>query len=701
MAPQYPNVPERGSSLSTPVGMLAGVGKARAGQLQQLGVNTLGDLLEYFPRRYQVEKSERPISELVSGQIQFARGEVIAVNYIPYPRKRFEATIQDPTGTLSLTWFNGAYLRDKIHPGQILRVQGKAGLFRNQPQIVQPRWQIIAPDAPLVGDDILRAIYPASTQLSSMQIWKIIEANLPSALDDVQEWFTPELLAQRSLLPRKQAFAVIHQPPTQEDARAARRRLVYDELMLMQLGLLVGKRLRQADVRAPAMRLDRLLDERIRKRFPFQLTEAQTQAVWEIVRDMQCDVPMNRLLQGDVGSGKTVVALYAMLVAIANKQQALLLAPTQILAEQHYLTISQMLAGSGVKIELLTHEAKKKGGELLRERLSRGEVHIAIGTQAILSEDVNLPDVGVVVVDEQHKLGVRQRGILREKGLSPHYLVMTATPIPRTLALSYFADFAITTIAQLPPGRQPIRTQWFRQSEAPLAYARLKNEVAAGRQAYVVVPKVEQGTEGDDPDLKNVQDHLEKLRAGELHGLRLEMLHGQMSSEDKGRTMLAFRDGKIDVLVATTVVEVGVDVPNATVMLIENAGQFGLSQLHQLRGRVGRGPHRSHCLLVGEALTEDAGQRLDALVKTSSGFDIAETDLRLRGPGEFFGVRQHGLPEFKLADIAGELEMLHLTREDAKRLLDADPQLRRPEHAAIRLELLRQFGDALELVQIG
>ena len=435
--------------------------------------------------------------------------------------------------------------------------------------MVQPRWQIIEPDAPLVGDDILRAIYPASTQLSSMQVWKIIEANLPAALDCVQEWFAADLLAQRSLLPRKEAFAFIHRPATQGDARAARRRLVYDELMLMQLGLLVGKRLRQADVRAPAMKLDRLLDERIRKRFPFQLTEAQTQAIWEIVRDMQCDVPMNRLLQGDVGSGKTVVALYAMLVAIANKQQALLLAPTQILAEQHYLTISQMLAGSGVKIELLTHEAKKKGGELLRERLSLGEVHIAIGTQAILSEDVNLPDVGVVVVDEQHKLGVRQRGILRAKGLSPHYLVMTATPIPRTLALSYFADFAITTIAQLPPGRQPIRTQWFSQSEAPLAYARLKNEVAAGRQAYVVVPKVEQGAEGEDPELKNVQDHLEKLRGGELQGLRLEMLHGQMRSQDKQQTMLAFRDGKIDVLVATTVVEVGVDVPNATVMLIE------------------------------------------------------------------------------------------------------------------------------------
>jgi ATP-dependent DNA helicase RecG len=363
MASSSPDTTER-SSLARPVETLPGIGRTRAAQLQSLGVRTLGDLLEYFPRRYQTEKAERPINQLTPGDIQYVRGEVIAVNYIPYSRKRFEATIQDPTGTLSLTWFNGAYLRDKIHPGQVLRVQGKVGLFRNQLHIVQPQWRIIEPDAPLVGADVRRAIYPASGQLSSLQIWKIIDKNLPMALDHVQECFSPELLAARRLLPRREAFGLIHRPAAEEDSRAARRRLVYDELMLMQLGLLVGKRLRQADMRAPAMRFDQVLDQRIRKRFPFELTEAQMHSIWEIVGDMRRDIPMDRLLQGDVGSGKTVVALYAMLVAIANKHQALLLAPTQILAEQHYLTIRQMLVGADVQIALLTHGPRRKAAAI-------------------------------------------------------------------------------------------------------------------------------------------------------------------------------------------------------------------------------------------------------------------------------------------------------------------------------------------------
>lgn len=686
------------AGLKTPVADLSGVSKARAARFVEMGVQNLGDLLEYFPRTYQIERSERPIGELVGGQIQFARGEVVAVNYSPFPRKRFEATITDPSGSLSLTWFNGAYLRDKIHPGQILRVQGKVSFFRSVPQIVQPKWSIIPPDAPLVGEDMIRAIYPATASVNSLAVWKIVDANLDSAMPAVREWFDQELLNSRKLLPRAQAYRAIHQPTSTAEARAARKRLVYDELMLMQLGLIIGKRIRSAGLRAPAMRADRLLDERIRARFPFQLTDAQTQAVWEILRDLQRGEPMNRLLQGDVGSGKTVVALYAMLVAVANKHQALLLAPTQILAEQHYLTFQQMLNGSNVNLALLTHHKKKAGGQSLRERLAEGHIQIAIGTQAILGEDVTLPSVGVVVVDEQHKLGVRQRHVLQEKGISPHYLVMTATPIPRTLALSYFADFAITTIAHLPPGRQPIKSQWYRQNESPLAYARLRSEVEAGRQAYIVVPKVE---EGEDPEIKSVEQHLEELRKGVLSGLSLEMLHGQMPPDEKQARMLAFREGKVQVLVATTVVEVGVDVPNATVMLIENAGQFGLSQLHQLRGRVGRGEHASFCLLVGDAVTEDAAERMQSMVEHSSGFEIAEIDLKLRGPGEFFGTRQHGLPQFKLADISGELEMLQATREDALAMLKADPLLRDPSHTPLREQLLAQFGDALELVQVG
>ena len=689
--------------LDAPISTLKGVGKTRTKQLAELGVSTVGELLEYFPRTYQTERSERPVDQLVAKQVQYARGEVIAVNYAPFPRKRFEATIEDPSGRLSLTWFNGAYMRDKVHPGLIIRVHGKVTLFRNIPQMVQPHWEIISADAPLVGQDLERAIYPATSQLSSPAIWKIMDTNLPAALPQVREWFTPEVLEGRGLMPRQEAYRAIHHPKDAPEARAARRRLVYDELMLMQLGLLVGKRRRESDLRAPPMAIDKMLDQRIRARFPFELTQAQTRSVWEIVRDMRQSSPMNRLLQGDVGSGKTVVALYAMLTAVANGFQAMVLAPTQILAEQHHLTISQMLQGSKVEVRLLTYEAKKAGGEELRESLRTGKVGIAIGTQAILGEDVELPNVGLVVVDEQHKLGVRQRGVLKGKGLSPHYLVMTATPIPRTLALSYFADFSITTISELPPGRQPIKTWWYRQSDAPMAYGLLRREVEAGRQAYVVVPKVQEtepGLEGES-DLKSVQQHMEELSRGMLAGSRLAMLHGQMPAQEKQRVMGAFRAGEIDVLVATTVVEVGVDVPNATVMLIENAERYGLSQLHQLRGRVGRGQYASQCLLVGDAVTDVARERLEALVHTISGFEIAEIDLQLRGPGEFFGTRQHGLPEFKLADIAGELEMLKLTREDATAILESDPQLRLSEHQLLRHALIKQFGAGLDLVQIG
>ena len=473
---------------------LAGVGASRARQLQELGINSLEELLEYFPFRYQRERAECPIRELVGGQVQYARGEVVAVNYSPYPRKRFEATITDPTGTLCLVWFNGAYLRDKIHPGQILRVQGKINYFRSLPQIAQPKWEIIEADAPLVGEDLIRAVYPATAKLKSQAIWKIIDANLAKALEGVAEWFTPQLLAQRALPGRREAYRAIHRPTGEPEAQGARRRLVYDELMLMQLALVLGKRMQTTDILAPALKLDKLLDERIRRRFPFSLTDAQNHAIWDIVRDLKQNTPMNRLLQGDVGSGKTVVALYAMLTAVANGYQALLLAPTEILAEQHCLTIKQMLQDSQVNVELLTHFTKKTGGTGLRDKLAEGKAQIAIGTQAILGEDMNFQRVGLVVVDEQHKLGVRQRGILRGKGLSPHYLVMTATPIPRTLALSYFADFAITTIETLPPGRQPIKTQWYRQNESPLAYARLKHEVQSGRQGFVVVPKVQEGS---------------------------------------------------------------------------------------------------------------------------------------------------------------------------------------------------------------
>ena len=700
--PPSPGVPGEGvdaSPLARPLDVLTGLGPARLKNLKAMGLSHLGDLLEYFPRDYQQERSEGVIKELVAEQIQTVRGTVIAVDYVSgRARSRFEATIDDGTEKLGMVWFNGAYMRRLIHPGLLIRVRGRVKFFRSVPQIVNPKWEIITEEAEPVGEDLYRAVYPASSKISSEFVGSLVAEHLNEMLPAIHEWFTPELLGRRQLMSRGDAYRLIHCPRNEFDVRRARRRLVYDELMLLQLALGLSKRLRDSRLTAPVLRIDKLLDERIRKRFPFTLTNAQQNAVWQIVKDLQSGLPMNRLLQGDVGSGKTAVALYAMLVAVANKMQAALLAPTEVLAEQHFLTLSHLLKGSSVKLELFTSRTKRGAKKTIAGALAAGEIHLAIGTQAMIQEDVDFANLGLVVIDEQHKLGVRQRAVLKGKGYSPHYLVMTATPIPRTLALSYFADFDVSVIDELPPGRQPIHTRWIRSKEATRAYDFVRKEIGTGRQAYIVFPQIDDnGLE----DAKSVRAEFEKLGKGPLKGLRLGMLHGQMGADGKQATMLAFRQREIDVLVATTVIEVGIDVPNATVMVIENAERFGLSQLHQLRGRVGRGKEESHCILLSDATTDIATARLEAMTRTGDGFEIAEMDLQLRGPGEFFGTRQHGLPPLKLADIRTEIELLQIAREDAIALLEADPRLSSAANRRLRDELAKRFGGSLQLAQVG
>ena len=687
-------------SLETSLSALAGVGPKRAKALADLGLHKLGDLLEYFPRSYRFESSERLVAELVHDQIQVVRGEVIAADYLAgRPRSRFEATLKDAEGNkLALVWFNGAYLRFRVRPGMLLRVRGKVRLWRNIPQMANPKWEQVEEATAQIDQDSFRPLYAATGSIASETIEWVIAQNLEVALAELAEPLTAGLMKQRRLRSRREAYRMIHRPRDERDAREARKRLVYEELLLLQLGLGLSKRLREGKISAPVLRIDRNLDARIRARFPFSMTRAQQNAAYEIAHDLKSGRPMNRLLQGDVGSGKTVVALYAMLVGVANKLQSAMLAPTEVLAVQHYLTLSKFLEGSSVHIELFTGKLKPKERAALLRDLADGKIDIAVGTQALLSQGVEFANLGLVVVDEQHKLGVRQRAHLREKGMSPHYLVMTATPIPRTLALSYLADFDVTTIDELPPGRQRIETRHMPAANSAKAYEFVGRQAQKDQQAYVVLPQIE----ADElSDARSVKKHFEELAAGPLKDLRLAMLHGQLSTKEKSETMAAFRAGQIDVLVATTVIEVGIDVPNATTMVIENAERFGLSQLHQLRGRVGRGAEKSYCLLIGDATTDEARQRLRAMCDTSDGFKLAEVDLQLRGPGDFFGTRQHGLPPLKLANLTEEMELLQEAREDALQILAEDPHMRETQHQVLRQELLATYGETLGLALVG
>jgi ATP-dependent DNA helicase RecG len=690
--------------LTTPVAELPGVGEARAKALAKAGVRTALDLLHYYPRDYQYESAETTIGKLKVNTLATARGEVVAVNYTPSPRPRFEATLDDGTGRLALTFFNGAYLRRLIHPGMWLRVKARLKEFRGIAQMQNPKWEECPPPGNTPGvDDKARArfvpIYPAIGRLTSDVIARLVDAALPAILEHLPETLPAGLLARRDLMPRREAYRRIHFPDNKTDALSARRRLVFDELLIMQLGLLISRQVSDGRMTAPVLKCDKLLDSRVKGRFPFAMTSGQLTAVYEILRDLGSGRAMNRLLQGDVGSGKTAVAVYAMLVSVANKLQSALLAPTEVLAEQHYLTLSRFLKDSSVTIELYTSRTRRQSRGGLDRALADGRVHIAVGTQALLQKDIEFANLGLVVVDEQHRLGVKQRATLRGKGLAPHYLVMTATPIPRTLALSYFADFDLSIIDELPPGRTPITTRHIKLREQTKCWDFVRDQVVRGRQAYVVVPKIGED-DGPDDSAGVIREH-ERLGAGPLGGLRLGILHGRMDTNARQKVMTEFRNGGVDVLVATTVIEVGVDVPNASVMVIMEADRFGLSQLHQLRGRVGRGEHRGYCVLLSDSESEQAMGRLTAMTQTHSGFEIAELDLRLRGPGEFFGTRQHGLPEFRLADLNQETELLADARADAVWLLGDHPMLTSPETRALRAEVAREFEGVLPLASVG
>ena len=690
-------------TLETAVQFLKGVGPSRGGAFAELGVETVGDLLEYYPRDWVFMPEPVTIAEVHPDQPVCIVGIVEQTDWQPYRKvPMFEVTLADDTGIIRVVWFRGRYLVNQLEPGKVLLVHGKAKKYKHQLQISNPKFVILQEDQAKDPRSLSGPVYPASGKLASWQIKKTLRSHLDEIAPLLPEFFDGPFLKKNELMARPDAYRQIHGPDDEDTLAQAKRRLKYDELFLMQAGLALRRYHVQHGDPAIPMRCDETIDHRIRRRFPFILTEDQETVIEEVAADMAKKVPMNRLLQGDVGSGKTVVALYAALAAVANGCQAVIMAPTEILARQHFLSMERFLKGSRVKRELIVGGITGKKRSAVLDRVKSGEVDIVVGTVALLQGDIEYANLGLVVIDEQHKFGVHQRAGLR-KGRNPHCLVMTATPIPRTLAMTAFGDLDVSVIRHSPPGRGEVITRWVQPHDRDAAMTFIAQRLKAKKQAYFVYPRIDSEETGDaeKTDIKAAVDEYHRLQSKVFGEFKVGLLHGQMPANEKKETMAAFRAGKLDVLVSTVVIEVGVDIPNATMMVIENANRFGLAQLHQLRGRIGRGQSKSYCFLFAETEDEAAVSRLEIMTRSRDGFEIAEHDLKLRGPGELFSARQHGLPDLKIANILEDFDLLNLARRDAFAMIQSDPVLTDSTHAAIRAELIKRFGDKLGLVDVG
>jgi len=689
-----------GITISTPVQFLKGVGPARAAVFEKLGVRTVADLLEYFPRDWVFAPEAIKIGQMKPQEEATIIGLIESIDFRQHRRPPvFEAIVSDETGVCRIVWFNGGYLRNQIQLGQFILASGKAAIYKHQLQMTNPKFMVLDEEQTEPQRQFSGGVYSASGKLSSRQIKQIILPVLDRLDALVDEFHEEGCLKEIGLIGRKDALAWIHMPPDEEKLHQAQRRLKYDELFLMQLGLGLRRYRAQHTAKAVPCVMTDEIDSRIRRRFPFLFTDDQNACIAEIAEDMGRTTPMNRLLQGDVGSGKTVVALYAALLAIANKTQAAIMAPTEILSSQHFLSMERYLKNSQVRRVLITGGMTGKKRDEVLAQIRRGEIDIVVGTVALLQKDIEFRDLGLVVIDEQHKFGVHQRAELR-KDSAPHCLVMTATPIPRTLAMTAFGDLDVSVIKQLPPGRGAVVTRWVDRKDRRKAYDFIRDRLRARKQAYFVCPRIT-AVEETGKDIKAATDTWKELSERVFAEFKVALLHGQMPSAEKQQVMAGFRKGQIDVLVSTVVIEVGVDVPNATIMVIEGADRFGLAQLHQLRGRIGRGESKSYCLLFADTDNEVARSRLDVMTRTNDGFEIAEQDLRIRGPGEMFSARQHGLPDLKIANIIDDYDLLVIARRYAFQVVLSDPTLSRLEHRSIRRAMIARFGNSLGLVDVA
>ncbi len=670
----------------TPVRYLKGVGPKTAERFEKLGILTLNDLLCHYPRRYLDFSKPYSIAEAPADTECVVKAEVFAKpggRILPGGRRMERITAGDDVSSLEITWFNNPYAAQKLELGQEYYFQGivTGGMLRRQ--MVNPQ---VRTDAQ-VKSSPFEAVYPQTEGLTSSAIAKCVRQLLPHA-ELLPDPLPPEMLKKYRLLSKADAVRAIHCPATEEEAFAARRRLIYEELLVLQLGIGRMKNHGAASTGAPMKKADA---SPFWESLPFSPTGAQRRAVKEILTDMSGETSMNRLLQGDVGSGKTLVAAAAIWACIRAGYQAALLAPTEILASQHAENLNRLLSPFGMRVALLTGGMKAAARRTTLAAIRDDEADLIVGTHAILSEGVEFARLGLAVVDEQHRFGVRQRGLLAEKAANPHLLVMSATPIPRTLGLLMYGDLDISILDELPPGRKPVKTRCITGKKRADLYGFLDREIDSGRQVYIVCPAIE---DAGGSGLNAVKSYYEGIAKTYLPDRRVGLMHGKLKPKEKAEVMDDFKSGRLDALVSTTVIEVGVDVPNATVMVIENAERYGLSALHQLRGRVGRGAAESWCFLVSDNASESVQKRLKFLCSTSDGFAVAQYDLETRGPGDFFGSRQHGLPTLQIADLMNDTRTLHAAQSEAVALLAEDPLLERPEHALLARQVEQMFDKA-------
>lgn len=687
-------------SLDSPITVLKGISGGLAAKFGKLGVKTVRDMLYFFPRRHIDYSQRRPISELEIGVEQTIIAHVWGASKKTTGRgmSLTEAIVGDETGNIRVVWFNQPYLAKKLRTNSRLVISGKVSLWNGRKVFQSPEYELLE-SGELIHTGRLVPIYPLTEGLYPRQVRRLVKETADHWASQLADFLLQEIKDSVGLLPLSQAILQAHYPDDEFLKDKARTRLAFDELFLIQLAVL-SRRHHWREGGGCAIEADSAALGSFLSSLPFELTSAQEKALGQILADLSQSKPMCRLLQGEVGSGKTVVATAAMLLTIASGYQAALMVPTEILAEQHFDTICRLLGGQGEEVPIRTFPSllprpltaglligglREKAKQELQRGISEGEVDIIVGTHALIQKGVEFARLGLAVVDEQHRFGVMQRAALRSKGPSPHVLVMSATPIPRTLALTVYGDLDISTIDQLPPGRQEIKTRWLSPGEEQSAHEFVRKQIVAGRQAFVICPLIE---ESEAIEARAAVAEYERLSQQVFPELSLGLLHGRMPTSEKDGVMRRFRNGELDILVATPVVEVGIDVPNATVMIVEGADRFGLAQLHQFRGRVGRGQHQSYCLLLAETPSPEARERLAIIEQTQDGFVLAEEDLKLRGPGEFFGTRQSGLPDLKMAKLS-DVELLELARNEAIRLFESDPGLEKPEHKLLVQEVAR------------